>query len=140
MLVVNDDLSIPLAELRFSFSRSGGPGGQNVNKLNSKATLRWSPTASRHLPDDVRQRFLAKYARRITRGGELVLSSQRYRDPGRNVADCLAKLRAMLSEVSVPPKPRKASRRTKASREERLRKKKVLSARKERRRRPSLDE
>jgi ribosome-associated protein len=140
MLMVNDDLTIPLAELRFSFSRSSGPGGQNVNKLNSKATLRWNPTTSRNLADDVRQRFLARYARRITQGGELVLSSQRYRDPGRNVADCLAKLRAMLSEVSVPPKPRKAARRTRASREERLRKKRRHSARKESRRKPGLEE
>ncbi len=58
MLIVNDTLSIPLSEFQFEFSRSGGPGGQNVNKVNSRATLRWKPGESPSLPEPVRQRLL----------------------------------------------------------------------------------
>src|SRR5438093_10330945 len=102
MLVVSDQLQIPLKELSFSFARSSGPGGQNVNKVNSKATLRWNARESSSLPADVRERFLARFGRRLTQLGEIIVVSQRYRDQGRNVADCLAKLRAMLSAVAVP--------------------------------------
>ena len=120
MLEVNARVRIPLREFHFSFSRSSGAGGQNVNKVNTKATLRWQVEHSPSLPDDVRQRFVQRYRRRITHEGELVLTSQRFRDQGRNVADCLEKLRAMLEEVSRAPRPRKRTRPTKASKERRL--------------------
>lgn len=120
MLVVNDRVKIPLRELDFSFSRSAGPGGQNVNKLNTKALLRWKVTSSPSLPEDVRQRFLQAFRRRVNQQGELLLTSQRFRDAGRNVADCLEKLRNMLLQVAQPPKRRKPTRPTKASRERRL--------------------
>lgn len=134
MLVVNDKLSIPLREFRFTFARSSGPGGQNVNKLNTKATLRWSVTDSPDLPAGVRARFLARYRRRITSEGELVLTSQRFRDQGRNVADCLAKLREMLNEVAVAPKRRKKTKPSRASKERRLREKQRKSDKKQNRR------
>src|SRR5207244_4237574 len=66
-------ISIPRAEFTFSFVRSSGPGGQNVNKVNSKAQLRWNVVGSPALPEDVRQRLVSRYARRITDRGELVL-------------------------------------------------------------------
>ena len=72
-LRVNSRITIPAGELKFSFVRSSGPGGQNVNKVNSKAQLRWSVTASTALPDDVRARLSARLARRLTERGELVL-------------------------------------------------------------------
>ena len=97
-----------MRELRFSYARSSGPGGQNVNKVESKAVLRWDVARSRAVPADVRARFLARFGSRITGEGELVLASQRYRDRERNVADCVAKLQAMLAEVAAPPKPRAA--------------------------------
>jgi ribosome-associated protein len=130
MLVVNSRLKIPLRELDFSFSRSSGPGGQNVNKLNTKALLRWKIHQSPSLPEGVRQRFVARFHRRINSEGELLVSSQRFRDAGRNVADCLEKLRQMLAEVAHPPKQRKATRPTKASRERRLREKRKRSEKK----------
>ena len=139
MLVVTPRLKIPLREFRFTFARSSGPGGQHVNKVNTKATLRWSISSSRSLPEGVRQRFLARYRRRITADGELVMTSQRFRDAGRNVADCLEKLRNMLAEVAVAPKRRKPTKPTAGSVRRRLEQKRRLSKKKDSRRRPPED-
>lgn len=133
MLRVNKSIEIPLREFDFSFVRSSGPGGQNVNKLNTKAQLRWDVTSSEHLSDAVRQRFLKKYRRRITKEGELVITSQRFRDQGRNVADCLEKLRAMLLEVAAAPKKRKRTKPSRSAREKRLKEKREQSDKKQRR-------
>lgn len=137
MLRVNDRISIPFTEFDFTFARSGGPGGQNVNKVNSKVTLRWDVEKSPTLPPDVLARFRAKYPRRMTKDGELVMHSQRYRDQGRNVADCLEKLRELLLEVAVAPRKRRPTRRTKGSVERRLSDKKQQSAKKQNRQRPN---
>ena len=134
MLVINPRLKIPLREFEFTFARSSGPGGQNVNKVNTKATLRWPVLASRSLPEAVRQRLLAKYRRRVTSGGDLLITSQRFRDAGRNVADCLEKLRAMLAEVAVAPKSRRPTKRTAGSVRRRLDQKRKQSLKKQRRR------
>src|SRR5271170_1923369 len=114
-LFVTPQLRIPLDEFSFTFARSGGPGGQNVNKVNSKAVMRWPVATSTSLPDAVRYRFMAKYAARITADGELVLTSQKYRDQSRNIDDCLEKLTAMITSVAVAPVPRKSTKPTKAS-------------------------
>ena len=133
MLVVNHQISVPLREFEFTFSRSSGPGGQNVNKVNTKVTLHWPITSSPSLPDAVRERFIAKFHRRINNKGQLVVISQRFRDQGRNVGDCLAKLREMLSSVAVGPKSRKKTRPSRASRERRLQTKQRTSEKKQRR-------
>ena len=130
MLVVNRRIRIPLREFDFQFARSGGPGGQNVNKLNTKAILRWGIERSPNLPEDVRERFRARFRRRITREGEFVLTSQRFRDQGRNVADCLEKLREMLEEVAAPPKRRRPTKPSRAAKERRLKEKHVQSEKK----------
>ena len=127
-------LELPHRELRFDFARSSGPGGQNVNKVETKAVLRWDVARSRALPADLLARFRARFARRITAGGELVLASQRYRARERNVADCLAKLAAMLAEVASPPARRKATRPGRAARERRLAEKRAIGRRKTERR------
>ena len=127
MLVVDERITIPLSEFEFEFARSSGAGGQNVNKVSSKARLRWRLFDSDALPPDVAARFRRRFRRRITRDDEFVLASQRYRDQGRNVQDCLDKLRAMLLEVATPPKRRVATRPGRGSRENRLRDKKRRS-------------
>ena len=134
VLRINGRIGIPLREFRFQFSRSGGPGGQNVNKVATKATLRWDVEHSPSLTQAVRERFRARFARRINQEGELVVTSQRFRDQGRNTADCLEKLRAMLAEVARPPRTRRKTRPTRAARERRLQEKKRRSARKRERR------
>ena len=140
MLVVNSRLKIPLREFQFTFSRSSGPGGQNVNKLNTKALLRWAVVRSPSLSESVRKRLLSRYRRRVTSEGDLLVCSQRFRDAGRNVADCLEKLRAMLADVAVPPKPRKPTRPSRGSVRRRLDQKRKHSQKKQRRRGPSESE
>ena len=140
MLVVNKRLRIPLKEFQFTFARSSGPGGQNVNKVNSKATLRWPIGKTQCLPAGVRDRFLKKYHRRINTDGDLIISSQRYRDQGRNVADCLAKLRELLDSVAVAPKIRKATKPSKASKVRRLKAKQARSQQKQLRKKPRMDD
>ncbi|MDA1050089.1 MAG: alternative ribosome rescue aminoacyl-tRNA hydrolase ArfB [Planctomycetota bacterium] len=120
MLEVNHRISIPLKQFAFTFARSSGPGGQNVNKVNSKVTLHWDVTTSPSLPADVRVRFLAQYPRRINKSGLLVISSERFRDQGRNVADCTNKLRDLILAVATPPKKRRPTKPTKGSKERRL--------------------
>jgi ribosome-associated protein len=109
------DLEIPAHELEFSFSRSSGPGGQNVNKVNSKALLRWKPSENRSLPEAVRQRFLARYGSRLTKEGELLLTSEESRNQKTNQEICLTKLKRMIQEVARPPKVRKPTKPTKGS-------------------------
>ena len=140
MLNVNARISIPYTEFDFTFARSGGPGGQNVNNVNSKVTMKWDVTNSPTVPDDVRRRFVVHCRRRITNEGVLVIQSQRLRDQGRNVADCLDKLRELLLEVATPPRTRTPTRRTKGSVERRLKEKKAASQRKQGRQRPGSDE
>ena len=126
-LQITSRIIIPDEELGFSFARSSGPGGQNVNKVNSKATLRWNPTTSAALPDDVRARFLARYASRLTNDGEILITSQESRDQPKNIAICLEKLRAMIASVLTAPKKRRPTKPTKGSKQRRLTAKKQRS-------------
>ena len=133
MLQVTDGIAIPDAEFAWQYARSGGPGGQNVNKVESKATLRWALGASTSVPDAVKGRLRAAHPARVTTDGEFLVSSQRYRDQERNRADCLEKLAAMVRAAATPPTPRKKTRPTKASKLRRLAEKKHQSERKARR-------
>jgi ribosome-associated protein len=136
---VGEDLAVPLRELRFEFTRASGPGGQNVNKRSTRATLRFSVARSPSLPAAVRARLLAIGAPRLTAQGELVISSQRFRDQGRNAADCLEKLRALLRRAATPPRPRRPSHPSRAAAERRLREKRLHSETKRGRRHPAMD-
>jgi ribosome-associated protein len=134
---VNSRISITRDELTFSFVRSSGPGGQNVNKVASKAVLRWAVARSSSIPAAVRDRFLARYARRINDRGELVLTSQRYRDQARNIEDCLAKLVELVLTVAAPPSVRRKSLPPARAKESRLRQKRAIAEKKQRRRPPT---
>ncbi|MBI5759118.1 MAG: aminoacyl-tRNA hydrolase [Planctomycetales bacterium] len=127
-------IRVPLEEFEFSFARSGGPGGQNVNKVNSKAVLRWPVVASPSLSPEVRERFVKRFANRITTDGDLVMNSQEHRDQPSNVAECLEKLRQMLLAVATIPKPRRATKPTRGSKQRRRKDKQIQSRKKESRR------
>jgi ribosome-associated protein len=140
MLCVGGRIRVSAAELRYTFVKSGGPGGQNVNKVASKAVLRWNVAASAGLPDDVRERFAQRYAARLTAGGEIVLTSDRHRDQRRNAAECREKLRAMLAVVAEPPKPRRRTRPGRAAVQRRLTAKRQAARTKRMRRPPSAED
>jgi ribosome-associated protein len=137
MLEINNHIRIPDEEFSWSFVRSGGPGGQNVNKVASKAVLRWNLANSPSLPEDVKLRLREQQRHRITNEGDFLISSQRYRDQERNRLDCLDKLRALVLQATVVPKVRKKKKPTRASRERRLKTKHHRSAIKSVRRPPS---
>ncbi len=138
-LSVTGFLSIPLDEFRFEFARSGGPGGQNVNKVNSKAVLRWRPAESPSLPPAVRDRLLRALASRLTKEGELLVTSQLTRDQSRNVEDCLEKVRELVLAAARPPKARRPSRPTLASKVRRVESKLRRSTTKRLRRKPDAE-
>jgi ribosome-associated protein len=130
MLEVTNGIRIPLDEFEWSFARSGGPGGQNVNKVSSKAVLRWDFERSPSVPDDVKSRFRERFPTRLTTEGEVVIASELTRDQGRNREDCLTKLADLLRAVARPPKVRRATKPTKGSQRRRVDAKRRQSARK----------
>ncbi len=132
-IYINDQLSIPAAQLTWTFSRSGGPGGQNVNKVNSKATLRWLP-APDFLPESAWRRFLRKAARYLTEDGEIVIQSQEHRDRAANIEACTQKLKEMIRLSLIAPKRRIATKPSKAAKARRLNDKKQRSDKKNARR------
>ena len=133
-IIISTGIQIPIDEFDFSYARSGGPGGQNVNKVASKAILRWCVTVSPSLPDDVRARFVETHANKITGDGDLVISSDKHRDQPRNRQECLDKLQAMIEAVAVPPAERIATKPSKAVKARRVDDKRAQSKKKEQRR------
>jgi len=107
-LEITPFVRIALSELDFSFARSSGPGGQNVNKVNSKALLRWNVRTSESISEEVRQRLFSKL--KLTAEGELLLASDEYRDQPRNREACLEKFRALLAQALTIPKKRKKTK------------------------------
>ena len=120
MLEIDDKLAIPDAELVERFVRSSGPGGQNVNKVATAVELRFDIAASPSLPEPVRARLLAKRDRRVTDEGVLVLSAQRFRTQDRNREDARDRLRAFIESGLRAPKPRIATRPSRAAKQRRL--------------------
>ncbi|XP_055264613.1 peptidyl-tRNA hydrolase ICT1, mitochondrial [Moschus berezovskii] len=128
----NDD--IPVDRLMISYCRSSGPGGQNVNKVNSKAEVRFHLASADWIAEPVRQKMALMHKNKINRAGELILTSECSRYQFRNLADCLQKIRAMIAEASQPatePSKKDAALeklRIENMNRERLRKKRINSA------------
>ena len=131
---ITPELKIPLSQLQFTFVRSSGPGGQNVNKVSSKAVLRWDVIASGLLDADSIARLTVSFPTHLTKDGELVIASQRTRDTIKNRADCLEKLKAVLLVAIKKPKHRIPTRPTRGSIRRRLNDKARLSQKKRDRR------
>jgi ribosome-associated protein len=119
-----------LEKSEWQFVRSSGPGGQNVNKVNSKAQLYWPVLSSMALPPDMQARFLARYGHKLTKDGVLILQSDRYRDQQKNKADCIEKLITILEGVLFAPKARKKTKPSRAAREQRKKSKRKHSEKK----------
>ncbi len=136
-LIISQRVRILAGELEWSFARSSGPGGQNVNKVNSKAVLRWRAVESPSLPEDVRQRFLSRFQSKLTEEGEIVIASDEHRDQPKNISASLEKLREMLRLVLVAPRKRKATKPSLGSKKRRLEGKQRQAEKKQGRRPPS---
>jgi len=139
-LVVRADLVLPADELAFEVSRSGGPGGQNVNKVATRVTLRWSVAASRVLDEVRRARLLEALASRLTREGELVIHCDETRSQAQNREAARLRLAELLRGALHVRKKRRASKPTRASRERRHEGKRRRSDVKRLRGRPHGDE
>jgi ribosome-associated protein len=120
MLIVSRSLALPETELTERFLRADGPGGQHVNRTESAVELRFDVAHSPSLPDAVRERLLARRDRRLTDDGVLVIQARRFRDQGRNREDARERLVEIIRAVLVPPKPRVATKPSRASKERRL--------------------
>ncbi len=119
-IVINDLVTIPAAELGFSASRSSGPGGQHVNKTESRIQVRWNVRDTVALSDFLKNRVLVALASRLTEGGDLLLASETHRSQHRNREEVVQRLAALVREALVPPRPRKKTKPTRASRQKRL--------------------
>ncbi|MFL6289399.1 MAG: alternative ribosome rescue aminoacyl-tRNA hydrolase ArfB [Thermoanaerobaculia bacterium] len=140
MIQIGEGLSIPDEEVSFATSRSGGPGGQNVNKLETRVTVRFDVAGSSSLSEEQRQRLLERLATRITRSGVLHVTSQKHRTQGDNREAAVARLAELMAEALREEVPRKATRVSKAAKRRRVDAKKRRGQRKRERSAPiSLD-
>src|SRR5262245_35161808 len=140
MIRITDSISLDEREIEENFIRSGGPGGQNVNKLATAVQLRFDVRHSPSLPPDVRARLERLAGRRLTNEGVLVINAHRHRTQERNREDARERLIELIREAAVPPTPRRPTKPTRASRERRIQTKKRRSTIKSlRRERPSHD-
>jgi len=130
---------IPEDELEFRFFRSGGPGGQNVNKVSTSVQMRFDVRNSPSLTDPVKERLMKLAGSRLTLDGVIVITAVRFRTQERNKADAIARLDEMVAEASIRPAYRVPTRPTRASKERRLKGKSTRSTIKSGRGKPSLD-
>lgn len=135
---ITKDVSIPSSELVIKPTRSGGPGGQHVNKVSTAVQLSFDIVHS-SLPEPVKERALLTADKRMSGQGILRLRVSKHRSQHLNKQEAITRLVLWLRHFITPPKQRKATRPTKSSKEQRIKRKRVMSERKKLRRPPTLE-
>ena len=125
MLEINADITIKTAEIRFDFVRSSGPGGQNVNKVASAAQLRFDIRKSTSIPDEIKPRLIKLAGKRVSSEGILLIDARTSRSQSQNRTEALERLKSLILKALHKPKPRRKTKPTAASKEKRLRSKKI---------------
>jgi ribosome-associated protein len=103
-------IHIPFSELSFSFARSSGAGGQNVNKVNSKVTMTWNAAQSPSCPPQVLERFIKLFPQYVLSDGSIQITEQSHRSQKANIDECIERLHRMLKQAAIPPKTRKPTK------------------------------
>jgi len=130
VIQITDNLAIPEDELKFAASRSGGPGGQNVNKVSTRVMLRFDVRGSSSLSEWQRRRILSRLATRVTKDGVLVVASQQHRSQRANREAAAARFVELLREALRRLPVRKRTAVPRAAKERRIESKKQRSRRK----------
>lgn len=138
-LIINDDITIPGSELSWTAVTSGGPGGQNVNKVATKVQLRWELAGSQALPDWARERLVALAGRKIDQAGNLLISSSTTRSQDRNLELARERLAELVRAALERPRVRRPTRPSRAARARRVETKRRISQKKASRQRVDYD-
>lgn len=131
-------IKIKESELHFSFVRSQGPGGQNVNKVSTAVQLRYNIHES-DIPKHIKELFIEKYSNRISKNGDIIIIAQSHRTQNKNKIDAINRLESLFSDIKIPVK-RIATKPSKASKIKRVESKKKRSLVKKNRKKVSLDD
>ncbi|MCK5331279.1 MAG: aminoacyl-tRNA hydrolase [Candidatus Marinimicrobia bacterium] len=120
MIKINKNIGIPDDELKFHYTRSSGPGGQNVNKVSSAVYLRFDVCNSSALTEEIKIRLIELAGRRVSKNGVLIIKAQRYRTQAQNRREAIERLVGLIQSAAVKPVYRKKTRPPQAVKERRL--------------------
>jgi ribosome-associated protein len=138
MIPITDTIFLDENDLAYTYTRSSGPGGQNVNKISSAVQLRFDLARNTSLPADVRQRLAKLAGTRITAEGTLIIHAQRYRSQSKNRQDAINRLVVLVRQAAISPKKRRKTKPSTAAKTRRLKQKKRRSELKRLRKSPRI--
>jgi ribosome-associated protein len=127
MIEINNKIFIPENEIQFSFIRSSGPGGQNVNKVSTAVQLRFDIVNSPSLNDEIKRRLIEKSGNRVTKEGILIIEAKRFRTQESNRQDAVERFIELIRKAEKKPKKRIKTKPSKESRQKRIEEKKKRS-------------